>query len=71
VPRTLLDRGFVDPAVVARLRAENSAGIADNSLRLYALLSLELWCQTFLDKTWSFDDVMGAGFEPRDGVAAA
>jgi asparagine synthase (glutamine-hydrolysing) len=70
-PRTLLDRGFVDPAVVARLRAENSAGIADNSLRLYALLSLELWCQTFLDKTWSFDDVTGAGFEPRDGVAAA
>jgi len=70
-PQTLLDRGFVDPAVVAHLQAENSAGRADNSLRLYALLTLELWCQTFLDRTWSFDDVAGPVSEPREGVAAA
>ena len=38
---TLRRRGLVDPAVVARLRAENDAGTADNSLRLYALLSLD------------------------------
>jgi asparagine synthase (glutamine-hydrolysing) len=53
--RTLHDRGYVDPHVVARLRTENAAGTADNSLRLYALLSLELWCRTFLDRSWSFD----------------
>jgi len=70
-PQTLLDRGFVNPAVVARLQADNSAGRADNSLRLYALLTLELWCQTFLDRTWSFDDVAGPVSEPREGVAAA
>jgi asparagine synthase (glutamine-hydrolysing) len=54
-------RGFVDPTVVARLRAENLAGTADNSLRLYALLSLELWCRSFLDRTWSFDAISRAG----------
>jgi asparagine synthase (glutamine-hydrolysing) len=70
-PQTLLDRGFVNPAVVARLQADNSAGRADNSLRLYALLTLELWCQTFLDRTWSFEDVAGPVSEPREGVAAA
>jgi asparagine synthase (glutamine-hydrolysing) len=53
--QTLRSRGFVDPAVVARLRADNAAGRADNSLRLYALLTLELWCRTFLDRTWTFD----------------
>ncbi len=52
---TLRRRGFVNPSMVARLRAENSAGTADNSLRLYALLTLELWCQTFLERTWTFD----------------
>src|SRR5215207_1604431 len=59
--RALRNRGFVDPAVVARLRAENLAGTADNSLRLYALLSLELWCRSFLDRTWSFEAISRAG----------
>jgi asparagine synthase (glutamine-hydrolysing) len=53
--RAVRARGFVDPSVVARLRAENAAGMADNSLRLYALLSLELWCRTFLDRSWNFE----------------
>lgn len=35
--------------------------IADNSLRLYALLSRELWCRTFLDRSWSFDAISEAG----------
>ena len=52
---TLRSRGFVDPAAVAQMRAENAAGTADNSLRLYALLSLELWCRTFLDRSWTFE----------------
>jgi asparagine synthase (glutamine-hydrolysing) len=62
---TIRRRGLVDPAVVARLRAENNAGAADYSLRLYALLSLELWCQTFLDRTWSFETL------GRDAIARA
>ncbi|HYP49208.1 MAG TPA: asparagine synthase (glutamine-hydrolyzing), partial [Thermoleophilaceae bacterium] len=49
---TLRERGLVDPAAVQRLRADNTAGRADNSLQLYALLGLELWCRTFLDRTW-------------------
>ena len=47
-------RGLFEPATVARLRADNVSGRADNSLQLYALVSLELWFQTFLDRTWHF-----------------
>ena len=50
---TLRRRGLVRPEIVARLRADNAAGRADNSLQLYALLSLELWLQTFIDSSWS------------------
>jgi asparagine synthase (glutamine-hydrolysing) len=53
--QTVRSRGFFDPSVVARLDAANAAGTADNSLRLYALLTLELWCRTFLDRSWSFE----------------
>jgi asparagine synthase (glutamine-hydrolysing) len=52
---TLRRRGLVRPEVVARLRKDNATGAADNSLQLYALLTLELWHRTFLDRTWSFD----------------
>ena len=48
---TLRRRGLVRPDVVARLRADNAAGRADNSLQLYALLSLELWLQAFIDSS--------------------
>ena len=56
-PQTLADRGLVDPKVVERLRRENDLGIADNNLRLYALMTLELWSRTFLDRPWTFDRV--------------
>jgi asparagine synthase (glutamine-hydrolysing) len=56
---TLRARGLVDPAAVHKLRVDNAAGVADNSLQLYALLGLELWCRTFLDRTWRFEDVNG------------
>jgi asparagine synthase (glutamine-hydrolysing) len=52
---TLRARGLVDPAAVQKLRADNVAGVADNSLQLYALLGLELWCRTFLDRSWRFE----------------
>jgi asparagine synthase (glutamine-hydrolysing) len=57
---TLRARGLVDPAAVQKLRADNTAGLADNSLQLYALLGLELWCRTFLDRTWRFEDASEA-----------
>ncbi len=57
-------RGLFSPAAVARMRAENTAGEADYSLRLYALLNLELWHQAFVDRRWSFDDA------PRSGELA-
>ena len=53
---TLRRRGLVDPAEVARMRAENAAGRADNTLQLYALLSLELWSRAFLDRAWTFGE---------------
>jgi asparagine synthase (glutamine-hydrolysing) len=56
-------RGLVDPRAVRRLWDENAAGRADNSLRLYALLCLELWCRTFVDRSWSFDEAPAAPVE--------
>jgi asparagine synthase (glutamine-hydrolysing) len=52
---TVAKRGIVDPKAVSQLRADNTSGRADNSLQLYALLSLELWFRTFTDRTWTFD----------------
>jgi asparagine synthase (glutamine-hydrolysing) len=54
---TITARGLVRREEVSRMRAENSAGVADHSLRLYALISLELWLQTFVDRTWRFEDL--------------
>jgi asparagine synthase (glutamine-hydrolysing) len=57
---TLRNRGLVEPGIVRRLREDNAAGRADNSLQIYALLSLELWCRTFLDRSWTFADLAAA-----------
>jgi asparagine synthase (glutamine-hydrolysing) len=57
---TLRRRGLVDPDAVAALRREHAAGLADNGFRLYALLTLELWCRTFLDRAWSFETAQTA-----------
>jgi asparagine synthase (glutamine-hydrolysing) len=42
-------RGLFEPAEVQRLIAANRAGQEDNALRLWALLTLELWQQAFVD----------------------
>jgi asparagine synthase (glutamine-hydrolysing) len=63
----LRERGLAEPAAVKRLWEDNVAGRADNSLRLYALLTLELWCRTFVDRSWSFE---GDVRSPHDEVAA-
>jgi asparagine synthase (glutamine-hydrolysing) len=53
---TLRRRGLVRPEAVRELARANTAGEADFSLQLYAFLSLELWCRTFLDRDWSFSN---------------
>ena len=52
---TVSRRGLVDPGAVRRLIDDNTSGHADTSLQLYALLTLELWHQTFVDRPWTFD----------------
>jgi asparagine synthase (glutamine-hydrolysing) len=49
-PQTIASRGLFDAAEVQRLRRANEAGTEDNALRLWSLLTLELWQQQFLDQ---------------------
>ena len=49
-PRAVAARGLLDPVEVQRLRRANDAGAEDNSLRLWAMLTLELWQQQFIDQ---------------------
>jgi asparagine synthase (glutamine-hydrolysing) len=53
---TIERRGLVRHAAVQKMWEENARGEADYSLRLYAILGLELWCRTFLDREWTFDE---------------
>jgi asparagine synthase (glutamine-hydrolysing) len=48
-PQTVRRRGLFDPAEVRRLIDANTRGEADNALRIWALLTLELWQRSFLD----------------------
>lgn len=48
-PANVRARGLFDPHEVQRLRTANEAGTEDNALRLWALLTLELWQQAFVD----------------------
>lgn len=66
---TLRQRGLFEPAAVRKLWDDNVAGRHDNSLRIYALLTIELWCRTFLDRDWTFDTLSAAAAEPTAWVA--
>jgi asparagine synthase (glutamine-hydrolysing) len=48
-PASVRARGLFDVAEVQRLIAANESGHEDNALRLWALLTLEIWQQEFLD----------------------
>ncbi len=50
-PESVRARGLFDPREVQRLVRANEAGSEDNAMRLWELLTLELWQQTFLDHT--------------------
>jgi len=49
-PASVEARGLFDPAEVRRLLKANDDGTEDNALRIWELLTLELWQQTFLDR---------------------
>lgn len=48
-PETIRLRGLFQVEEVRRLAAANNDGREDNALRLWALLTLELWQQTYVD----------------------
>jgi asparagine synthase (glutamine-hydrolysing) len=48
-PAAVAERGLFSPDEVQRLIAANRSGSEDNALRLWALLTLELWQRTFID----------------------
>jgi asparagine synthase (glutamine-hydrolysing) len=48
-PETVKARGLLRPDEVRRMVDANSEGSEDNALRLWALLTLELWQQQYID----------------------
>jgi asparagine synthase (glutamine-hydrolysing) len=49
-PANVTARGLFEPEEVTRLIEDNQAGRADNALRIWALLTIELWQQQFTDR---------------------
>jgi asparagine synthase (glutamine-hydrolysing) len=47
--KNIQQRGYFDPQRVRRLVADDREGRADNSYRIWALLTLEVWHRTFMD----------------------
>jgi asparagine synthase (glutamine-hydrolysing) len=52
-PQAVASRGLLDPVAVQALIRDNDRGTADNALRIWALVVLELWNRTFIDGTGS------------------
>lgn len=48
--RRIRDRGLFSPQAVQRVLAENAACRADHAYLIYALITLEIWMQTFIDR---------------------
>ncbi len=49
-PKRIRDRGIFDPPAVAKLIAGNDSGQVDAAYTILGMLSVELWCQRFIDK---------------------
>jgi asparagine synthase (glutamine-hydrolysing) len=58
-PAAVRERGLFDPHEVRRMIDANARAEADNALRIWTLLTLELWQRTFIDSD---------GSRPVDGV---
>ena len=63
-PETIKRRGLFDAREVRRLITANRAGHEDNALRIWALLTLELWQRTFLDADASANGHRGVARSP-------
>ena len=61
-PDSVRSRGLFEPQAVQRLIGENERDEADHALRIWALLTLELWQRTFID---------GDGSAPLDSLPQA
>ena len=48
-PERIRRRGYFDAAVVRRMIEDDRQGLADNTYRIWALLTLEVWHQVFLE----------------------
>jgi asparagine synthase (glutamine-hydrolysing) len=68
------ERGLLDPDEVTRLIKANDAGHEDNALRIWTLLTLELWFRNFIDAEsrarTSPDDVGERPVEPDTSWAS-
>jgi len=49
-PNVIQERGLFDPAAVTEAIHENEEGRRDNAYLIYALVNLELWLRTFIDR---------------------
>lgn len=52
---SLKRRGLFEPLAVARLIEQNDSGEVDASYTLLSLLSIEIWCRTYIDITGVVD----------------
>jgi len=50
-------RGLFDPVAIRKLVSDDRSGFRDNSYRIWGLVTLEIWQQTFLDKNVHSQDV--------------
>lgn len=48
-PTRIRDRGYFDPVAVSNIIEQNRKNEADHGYLIYALLSFEIWMQTFID----------------------
>lgn len=47
---SLKRRGYFNPSAVRKMVDDDRKGLADNAYRIWALITLELWHRTFIDK---------------------
>lgn len=54
-PSRILERGLFSPEIVRGIITRHQSGIEDNSLRIWAMLTLEVWIQQFIENRNIYD----------------
>ena len=49
--QSVKNRGYFDPLYVRKIIQENASGQHDYNYLIYILLSFELWCRVYLDRS--------------------